>query len=118
MWTFPASDQLYEDGVAAANRGDSAVRVWLYASMAGHVQAQYYLGVAFAHGRGVPKDALQAKRCWTEAAAQGHVEAARQLEKLEAVLQVTTIHHALHLAFQDRGNPRWETFGPSTLRLA
>jgi hypothetical protein len=83
-WTLPASDQLYAEGVAAANRGDfkTAVRVWSYASMAGHVKAQYNLGVAYAHGRGVPKDALQAKRWWTEAAAQGHAEAARQLDEM------------------------------------
>lgn len=77
----------YEDGVAAAQRGDleSAVRLWRHVAEQGHVKAQYNLGVAYARGMGVPQDMTEATKWWRWAAELGHEAAKDKLKELGAV---------------------------------
>src|ERR1051325_6372856 len=62
-----------EDGVAAANRGDYSTALRLLRPLAEHgdAQAQYNLGVVYAHGRGVAKDDSTAVLWYRKAAEQG-----------------------------------------------
>ena len=49
---------LFEDGVAAALKGDyaTAMRLWRPLANKGVVEAQFNLGVMYAKGEGVPQD--------------------------------------------------------------
>ena len=58
-----------------------AVRLWRLAAEQGHSKAQYNLGVAFAHGKGVPINLVEALDWWRRAAEKGHDLAARELAK-------------------------------------
>lgn len=73
----PAGADPFEDGVAAANRGDfaTAMRLWRPYADKGVARAQYNVGMLYAQGRGVPQDFAQARKWWELAAKQGLVEA-------------------------------------------
>lgn len=76
----------YEDGVAAAERGDfvSAVRSWRHVAEQGNAKAQYNMGVAYARGIGVPKDWSEAQKWWRWAAEQGHETAKEKIAAMGA----------------------------------
>jgi DNA polymerase-3 subunit epsilon len=75
--------ELYQLGIQAAGEEDYvvAVRLWRLAAEQGHSKAQYNLGVAFAHGKGVPINLVEALDWWRRAAEKGHDLAARELAK-------------------------------------
>jgi TPR repeat protein len=58
------------------------MRQYLNAAEAGHPVAQYQIGVLYERGQGTARD-LNAARAWyVRAAAQGHEDAKRQLERI------------------------------------
>ena len=63
-----------EDGVAAAKRGDDATALRLFRRLAdqGDAAAQYYLGIMYANGRGLPRDYATAIAWYRKAADQDY----------------------------------------------
>ena len=66
-----------EDGLTAAARGDyaTALRLWRPLAERGDVNAQLYVGLSYAHGRGVPIDDATAALWYRMAAERGNAEA-------------------------------------------
>ena len=55
---------------------DKSIRYFKAAAKQGHADAQYYLGIAYMHALGVPRDDQKAVRCWfRKSADQGHADA-------------------------------------------
>jgi len=67
----------FDDGLAAFERGDyaTALREWLPLAEQGDVSAQYFLGVMYSFGRGVPQNDAEAVKWYRKAAEQGVVPA-------------------------------------------
>ena len=67
----------FEDGLAAAQRGDYATALRLFRPLAkrGHASAQFILGVAYASGEGVKQDYAEAEKWYRKAAKQGFAAA-------------------------------------------
>ena len=63
----------HDDALAAANRGDYATAFRLYRPLAdqGNAVAQFYLGLTYANGRGVPQNNAEAVKWYRLAADQG-----------------------------------------------
>lgn len=72
---------IFEDGMAANQRGDyaSAARNFQSLAMQGDANAQYNLGVLYMNGRGVAQDDFQAVKWYQSAAAQGNWNAQTNL---------------------------------------
>ena len=64
-------------GLKAAQAGDfqTALKEWKPLADQGHAYAQYYLGLMYANGEGVPEDDAEAVRWFRLAADQGHADA-------------------------------------------
>ncbi|MBM3504874.1 MAG: sel1 repeat family protein [Alphaproteobacteria bacterium] len=64
LWTGAAHAGPFEDGVAAAQRGDfaTALRLWKPLAEQGDASAQNNLGLMYHNGRGVPQDYVQAHK--------------------------------------------------------
>ena len=79
--TTPAAAGGFEDGLAAYRAGDyqKAIGLWKQSAEQGNVRAQYFLGVMYKTGKGVPKDDFKAVHCYTKAAKQGNRHAQYQL---------------------------------------
>src|SRR5215212_1516592 len=77
----PALAGSYEDGVAAAYRGDYgiAARIWKPLAADGLAEAQNNLGALYARGYGVKRDDEEAVRLYRLAAEQGLAEAQSNL---------------------------------------
>ena len=71
----------FQAGLDAAKQGDyvAAVRAWRPLAERGHVEAQYYMGVAYRNGRGVPENDGEAVKWYRLAAEQGHSGAQHNL---------------------------------------
>jgi uncharacterized protein len=71
----------YEDGLAAAHRGDYATALKLLSPLAqkGHAGAQYNLGVMYYNGNGVAQDYKAALKWYRLAADQGLAQAQQNL---------------------------------------
>ena len=69
----PVSAGVWENAVAAYQRGDYAEAVKWYRKAAeqGHARAQYSLGFMYYNGRGVPQDYAEAMKWYRKAADQG-----------------------------------------------
>ncbi len=69
----PADAEPFEDGVAAAERGDyeTALRIWRPLAEQGDAEAQYNLGFSYANGESVPQDFVQAHLWLSLAASAG-----------------------------------------------
>ncbi len=67
----------FDDGLAAFERGDyaTALREWLPLAEQGDVSAQYFLGVMYSYGRGVPQNDAEAVKWYRKAAEQGFAQA-------------------------------------------
>ena len=67
-------------GLKAAQAGDfqTALKEWKPLADQGHADAQFFLGVMYADGRGVPEDDAEAVRWFRLAADQGHAYAQPQ----------------------------------------
>jgi TPR repeat protein len=59
----------------------TAAKWWRKAAEAGQKSAQWYIGVCYYYGRGVARDAAQAKVWFRKAAAQGNPPAAQAVEQ-------------------------------------
>ncbi len=67
----------FDEGVAAAKRGDyaTALREWRPLAEQGNANAQFNLGLIYSKGRGVPQDYAEAARWYRRAADQGVAQA-------------------------------------------
>ena len=67
----------FDDGMAAAERGDfaTALRIWVPLARQGHANAQFNLGQMYARGDGVPQDFTTAAKLYRRVADQGFAEA-------------------------------------------
>lgn len=80
-------DKDYENGRAAANRGDfkAAFDKWRSLANVGYAKAQYSMGRLYARGDGVQKDYQEAAYWFGEAAKQGLAEAQFKLGRMYEV---------------------------------
>ncbi len=62
-----------DEGVAAYKRGDyaTALREWRPLAEQGNANAQFFLGLMYGNGEGVPQDYAKALQWWRKAAEQG-----------------------------------------------
>ena len=69
----PVAAELFEDGVAAHNRGDyaTAIRLLLPLAEEGLAKAQVNLGLLYFNGQGVPQNDAEAVKWFRKAADQG-----------------------------------------------
>ena len=67
----------YQAGMDARNRGDfaKALREWRPLAEQGDARAQYYLGLLYEKGDGVPQDYEKAREWYEKSAAQGEANA-------------------------------------------
>ena len=74
---LPSYSSDFDKGLTAYNNGDyaTALKEWKPLAEEGDVDAQYYLGVLYDNGDGVPQDYKEAVRWYTLAAKQGDVDA-------------------------------------------
>src|SRR4051812_47632131 len=77
----PLAQAQFQQGMAAARRGDNAeaFRLWLPLAEKGHSNAQNNLGVLYERGRGVPRDDATAVAWYRRAADQGNGAAQNNL---------------------------------------
>src|SRR5690554_5839693 len=75
--TANSSASLFQSGVSAYERKNYPVALESFTVLAkkGDANAQFNLGVMYANGEGVPKDASQAVTWYRKAAEQGHADA-------------------------------------------
>ncbi len=73
--------EMFSTGLAAYNNGNyqQALRIWRPMAEAGHILAQYNLGVAYARGLGIKRDILVATYWWERSAVQGNHDASYNL---------------------------------------
>ena len=74
---LPSYSSDFDKGLTAYNNGDyaTALKEWKPLAEEGDVDAQYYLGVLYDNGYGVPQDYKEAVRWYKLAAEQGVAEA-------------------------------------------
>ena len=79
---LPSYSSDFDKGLTAYNNGDyaTALKEWKPLAEEGDVDAQYYLGVLYDNGDGVPQDYKEAVRWYTLAAKQGDVNAQYNLD--------------------------------------
>jgi len=67
----------FQAGMDAKNRGDfaKALREWRPLAEQGNARAQFYLGVLYENGDGVPEDYEKAREWYMKSAAQGEANA-------------------------------------------
>jgi len=77
----------FDDGVAAAQRGDfaTAIQEWRPLAEQGHAKAQTNLGVMYLRGTGVPANAAKAYMWISLSKAQGYKNAAVGLDAVKEV---------------------------------
>jgi len=77
----------YKEGVAAYVRGDFKIALKKFKALAekGDASAQFYLGVIFYEGNGVPKDYKEAVKWYRMAAEQGYTSAQHNLGIMYAI---------------------------------
>jgi len=90
----------FQDGFAAADRGDyaTALREWRPLAEQGDASAQYNLGLMYDKGQGVPQDYVQAHLWYNLAAAQGTEKARRFRDFIAEEMTLAQIAEAQRLA--------------------
>ena len=76
----------YQAGLDAYDRGDyaTALREWRPLAEQGNADAQFYLGVMYRDGQGVPQNDAEAVRWYRKAAEQGYAQAQYSLRWMYA----------------------------------
>ena len=74
----------FQKGMEAYNKGDyaTALKEWKPLAEGGDTDAQYYLGIMYDEGQGVPQDYQAAAKWYTIVAEKGYPEAQRHLALL------------------------------------
>jgi len=98
-----------------AQRSPEATPEFLAAAQAGHARAQYFVGVAYASGLGVPRDVAVAVGWWFKAADQGVPQAEEALAQWRLAAlgrgrRGPAERQAATLAFQDYRASLWTEF--------
>jgi Tfp pilus assembly protein PilF len=98
-----------------AQRGPEATPEFLAAAQAGHARAQYFVGVAYASGLGVPRDVGAAVGWWFKAADQGVPQAEEALAQWRLAAlgrgrRGPAERQAATVAFQDYRASLWKDF--------
>ena len=77
----PLAAQNFEKGMAAAEAGDfaTAYKEWLPLAKEGDSEAQFYLGILYEIGEGVPKNQAEAVKWFKLSAEQDHIKAQNKL---------------------------------------
>ncbi|MGO9021708.1 MAG: tetratricopeptide repeat protein [Syntrophobacteraceae bacterium] len=90
----------FDDGTAAYDKGDYGRAYSEMRPLAerGEAPAQFYLGVMYENGQGVPKDYVQAHKWFELAAAQGDSEARKRMDLLAEKMTPAQIAEAISLA--------------------
>ena len=65
-----------------------------FAALQGHVKAQFYLGMMFAKGAGLPQSVYHAYTWLCLAESQGSIEAVEAIDKLQPLLQAKQVTEA------------------------
>jgi TPR repeat protein len=86
----------YEDGVAAAKRGEHAIALRIFRSLAekGDAKGQNGLGKLYHDGMGVPQSYVEALNWYRKSAEQGYASAQNNLGLMYANGQGVTQDHA------------------------
>ena len=97
------------------HRDVEAASEFLTAAQAGHAQAQYFAGTAYAEGFGVERDLVTAITWWFRAAEQGVTQAEEALAQLRQLAlgrsrRVSTDRQAVEQAFRDYRAALWRDF--------
>ena len=92
--------QDYNDGLDAAQRQDykTAHRLWLSSAEQGNAKAQYYLGVKYGKGQGVPQDYVSAHMWLNLSGSNGHKGAVEKRSTVEKVMNKQQIEEAQRMA--------------------
>ncbi len=74
---LPANAGLFEDGLAAAERGDyaAALKYWRPLAEQGNAKLQFTVGLIYNYGQGVPQNYVEAVKWFRLAAGQGDARA-------------------------------------------
>jgi TPR repeat protein len=91
-----------DDGLAAFHRGDfaTALALWTPLAQAGDGSAEYWLGVLYAKGQGVPQDSVHAYMWWTLADTHGDPNAVFDRDDIETSMTLAELAEAQRLAAQ------------------
>lgn len=86
LFASKASAADFVHGLTAYNSGDfaTAARAFRVLAEEGDPAPQFFLGLMFANGQGVPRDYAEASRWYRKAAEQGHVDAQTNLGQMYA----------------------------------
>jgi len=92
----PSSEQLFATSIhMAKSKNDVGAAKWMRrAAISGHVKAQYYLGLMFAKGNGLPQSEYHAVTWLALAESQGLIEAVEAKGKLQRLLCAKQIKDA------------------------
>ncbi|MBU2968993.1 hypothetical protein KO527_06500, partial [Pseudoalteromonas sp. C2R02] len=92
----PSKEQLFATSIhMAKSKNDVGAAKWMRrAAISGHVKAQYYLGLMFAKGNGLPQSEYHAVTWLTLAESQGMIEAVEAKGKLQRLLCAKQIKDA------------------------
>ena len=92
----PSANQLFATAIhMAKSKNDIGAAKWMRrAAISGHVRAQYYLGLMFAKGNGLPQSEYHAFTWLSLAESQGSIEAVEAIAKLQKHLCAKQIKDA------------------------
>ncbi|SFC64624.1 tetratricopeptide repeat protein [Pseudoalteromonas denitrificans] len=93
---IPSTEQLFSTAIhMAKTKNDVGAAKWMRrAAISGHVKAQFYLGLMFAKGNGLPQSEYHAVTWLTLAESQGLIEAVEAKNKLQRSLCAKQIKDA------------------------
>src|SRR6185436_10059857 len=91
---------LWEDGMAAYNRGDYVPAIRLFRPLAeqGNPKAQNVLGVMYRRGQGVAKNSVRAFLWFSRAAARGDTTAKAELRNVSQTMTPEELSQASEMA--------------------
>jgi uncharacterized protein len=120
LMSQPLTAGQFEDGLAAHDRADYAttLRLWKPLAEQGHVVAQYWLGVMYAEGEGVPQDDTEAVKWYRRAAGLGrHALAQLHLGRMHDMGRGVPRNHAIAMKWYRLAAAQGNAMAQTTLAL-